>query len=63
MKEQTECETQLNSQTGRMALEKAAVYTINRELVGVVGSRVTDPMKLPLRARLSVLQPSAFNQW
>ena len=59
MKEQIESETQLNSQTRRMELEKAAGYTIIKA-VGGLGSQKTDPIKLSLKVRHSVLQLSVF---
>ena len=60
MKEQIESETQLNSQTRRMELEKAAGYTIIKALVGGLGSQKTDLIKLSLKVRHSVLQLSIF---
>lgn len=60
MKEQIESETQLNSQTRRMELEKAAGYTIIKSRVGGLGSQKTDPIKLSLKVRHFVLQSSIF---
>ena len=60
MKEQIESETQLNSQTRRMELEKAAGHTIIKARVGGLGSQKTDPIKLSLKVRHSVLQSSIF---